>query len=38
MVSAFTFLMRQFAAGIPHDLIEAARLDGASESVEIFTA
>lgn len=32
MVSAFgIFLMRQFAAGIPRDLIEAARLDGASE-------
>jgi multiple sugar transport system permease protein len=32
MVSAFgVFLMRQFAAGIPRDLIEAARLDGASE-------
>jgi multiple sugar transport system permease protein len=30
--SAFgIFLMRQFAAGIPRDLIEAARLDGASE-------
>jgi multiple sugar transport system permease protein len=32
MVSAFgIFLLRQFAAGIPRDLIEAARLDGASE-------
>lgn len=32
MVSAFgIFLMRQFAGGIPRDLIEAARLDGASE-------
>jgi multiple sugar transport system permease protein len=32
MVSAFgIFLMRQFIAGIPTDLIEAARLDGASE-------
>ncbi len=32
MVSAFgIFLMRQFIAGIPSDLIEAARLDGASE-------
>lgn len=32
MISAFgVFLMRQFAAGIPRDLIEAARLDGASE-------
>lgn len=32
MVSAFgVFLMRQFAGGIPRDLIEAARLDGASE-------
>ena len=32
MVSAFgIFLMRQFTAGIPRDLIEAARLDGASE-------
>ena len=32
MVSAFgIFLMRQFIAGIPNDLIEAARLDGASE-------
>ncbi len=32
MVSAFgIFLMRQFAAGIPRDLIEAARLDGAGE-------
>jgi multiple sugar transport system permease protein len=32
MVSAFgIFLIRQFAAGIPRDLIEAARLDGASE-------
>jgi multiple sugar transport system permease protein len=31
-VSAFgIFLIRQFAAGIPRDLIEAARLDGASE-------
>ena len=30
--SAFgIFLMRQFIAGIPNDLIEAARLDGASE-------
>lgn len=34
MVSAFgIFLMRQFIAGIPSDLIEAARLDGASEWV-----
>jgi ABC-type glycerol-3-phosphate transport system permease component len=32
MTSAFgIFLMRQFIAGIPNDLIEAARLDGASE-------
>jgi multiple sugar transport system permease protein len=32
VVSAFgIFLLRQFAAGIPRDLIEAARLDGASE-------
>ena len=32
MVSAFgIFLMRQFIAGIPNDLIEAARIDGASE-------
>ena len=32
IVSAFgVFLMRQFIAGIPNDLIEAARLDGASE-------
>lgn len=32
IVSAFgVFLMRQFIAGIPTDLIEAARLDGASE-------
>ena len=32
MVSAFgIFLIRQFAGGIPRDLIEAARLDGASE-------
>jgi len=32
MVSAFgIFLMRQFVAGIPNDLIDAARLDGASE-------
>jgi len=32
MVSAFGIsLMRQFIAGIPSDLIEAARLDGASE-------
>ncbi len=32
MVSAFgIFLMRQFFAGIPNDLIEAARIDGASE-------
>ncbi|MDQ2651824.1 MAG: carbohydrate ABC transporter permease [Chloroflexota bacterium] len=32
MVSAFgIFLIRQFAAGIPRDLIEAARLDGAGE-------
>jgi len=32
IVSAFgIFLMRQFAAGIPRDLIEAARLDGAGE-------
>jgi len=32
MVNAFgIFLMRQFIAGIPNDLIEAARLDGASE-------
>ncbi len=32
MVSAFgIFLMRQFIAGIPNDLIEAARLDGAPE-------
>ncbi len=32
VVSAFgIFLVRQFAAGIPRDLIEAARLDGASE-------
>ena len=31
-VSAFgIFLMRQFVAGIPDDLIDAARLDGASE-------
>jgi multiple sugar transport system permease protein len=32
VVSAFgIFLMRQFVGGIPNDLIEAARLDGASE-------
>lgn len=32
VVSAFgVFLLRQFIAGIPSDLIEAARLDGASE-------
>lgn len=32
VVSAFgVFLIRQFVAGIPNDLIEAARLDGASE-------
>lgn len=32
MVSAFgIFLMRQFIAGVPNDLIEAARIDGASE-------
>ena len=32
VVSAFgIFLIRQFASGIPRDLIEAARLDGASE-------
>ncbi len=32
MTGAFgIFLMRQFIAGIPNDLIEAARLDGASE-------
>jgi multiple sugar transport system permease protein len=32
MVSAFgIFLMRQFVAGIPNDLIDAARLDGAGE-------
>jgi ABC-type glycerol-3-phosphate transport system permease component len=32
IASAFgIFLMRQFIAGIPNDLIEAARLDGASE-------
>ena len=32
IVSAFgVFLMRQFIAGIPNDLIEAARIDGASE-------
>jgi multiple sugar transport system permease protein len=32
IVSAYgIFLMRQFIAGIPNDLIEAARLDGASE-------
>ena len=32
MASAFgIFLMRQFIAGVPNDLIEAARLDGASE-------
>jgi multiple sugar transport system permease protein len=32
MVSAFgIFLIRQFVAAIPNDLIEAARLDGASE-------
>lgn len=32
MVNAFgIFLMRQFIAGIPNDLIEAARLDGAGE-------
>jgi multiple sugar transport system permease protein len=32
VVSAFgIFLMRQFISGIPNDLIEAARLDGASE-------
>lgn len=32
VVSAFgIFLVRQFVAGIPSDLIEAARLDGASE-------
>jgi multiple sugar transport system permease protein len=32
MVSAFgIFLMRQFVAAIPDDLIDAARLDGASE-------
>ncbi len=32
LASAFgIFLMRQFIAGIPNDLIEAARLDGASE-------
>jgi multiple sugar transport system permease protein len=32
MVSAFgIFLMRQFVAAIPNDLIDAARLDGASE-------
>jgi multiple sugar transport system permease protein len=32
IASAFgIFLMRQFIAGIPNDLIEAARIDGASE-------
>jgi len=32
MVSAFgIFLMRQFASGIPDDLIDAARIDGAGE-------
>ena len=32
MVSAFgVFLLRQFIANIPNDLIEAARMDGASE-------
>ena len=32
MVSAFgIFLMRQFVAAIPNDLIDAARMDGASE-------
>jgi multiple sugar transport system permease protein len=32
MVSAFgIFLMRQFVAAIPNDLLDAARLDGASE-------
>lgn len=32
IVSAFgIFLMRQFAAGVPDDLIDAARLDGAGE-------
>lgn len=32
MVSAFgIFLMRQFAAAVPNDLIDAARLDGAGE-------
>ena len=37
MVNAFgIFLMRQFIAGIPSDLIEAARLDGASEFAIFF--
>ncbi len=32
MVSAFgIFLMRQFAAAVPNDLVDAARLDGAGE-------
>jgi multiple sugar transport system permease protein len=32
MASAFgVFMLRQFIAGIPNDLIEAARIDGASE-------
>ncbi len=31
------FLMRQFVAGVPDELIEAARLDGASELRIVFT-
>ena len=31
------FLMRQFIAGVPNELIEAARIDGASELRIVFT-
>ena len=36
LISAFgVFMMRQFAFGIPNDLLEAARIDGANE-LQIF--
>jgi multiple sugar transport system permease protein len=37
MANAFgIFLMRQFIAGVPDELIDAARIDGASEPVVLF--
>ena len=37
MVSGFgIFLCRQFAEGIPNDILEAARIDGAGELENLF--